>query len=188
MALTRKMLEEMGVEESLIGLIIKSHVDTVDYYKEQLDKLSAQVEDTAELKKKLEKAQKAAEENVSDEFESKYKAVLSEYEQFKADVDKREATAIARNLYRAELEALGITGKRADKIAKASDLSSFEVVNGAYSDPEKVQEAIRADWADFIPTTKIDGADTGHPPVNAGGKPKPANLTEALRQRYEQKG
>ena len=42
---------------------------------------------------------------------------------------------------------------------------------GAIKGADKLSEAIKTEWADFIPTTHTEGAPTSTPPVNNGSKP-----------------
>ena len=45
MALTRKFLSALGIEEDKVDEIIKAHTETVDALKEQRDELKADAED-----------------------------------------------------------------------------------------------------------------------------------------------
>ena len=59
MALTRKMLKAMGIEEEKIEQIIEAHAETVDTLKEQRDTLKADSDKLAEVQKELDKAKKS---------------------------------------------------------------------------------------------------------------------------------
>ena len=185
MALTRKMLKAMGIEDEKIEQIIEEHAETVDALKKQRDEAKGQAGEADELKKQLEGAQKQLEGMQDDGYKAKYEDLKNEFDGYKADVEAEKAQATARSLFKAQIEKLGITGSRADSIVRATDLGAFEVEDGAYKDPKAVEEAIRKDWADFIPKVTTVGA---HVPAQGGGDAEPKSLADALRQRYSEKG
>lgn len=188
MALTRKMLKAMGIEDEKIEQIIDEHAESVDALKKQRDEAREQAEGAAELKKQLEDAQKRLEAVQDDGYKAKYDKLKDEFDGYKADVEAEKAQATAKSLFKAQVEALGITGSRADSIVRATDLGAFEVKDGAYTDPESVKAAIQKDWADFIPKVTTEGAFVAHPPAQGGGEAEPKSLADALRQRYSEKG
>ena len=53
---------------------------------------------------------------------------------------------------------------------RVSDVDSVEIdEKGAIKGADKITESIKSEWADFIQTTTIQGAQTAAPPVNSGG-------------------
>ena len=195
MALTRKMLRAMGIEDEKIEQIIEEHAETVDALKKQRDEAKGQAGEADELRKQLEGAQKQLEgaqkqlEGMQDDgYKVKYEELKGEFDGYKADVEAEKAQATARSLFKAQVEKLGITGSRADSIVRATDLGAFEVEDGAYKDPNAVEEAIKNDWGDFIPNVTTEGAHVAHPPAQGGGDAEPKSLADALRQRYSEKG
>lgn len=181
MALTRKMLRAMGIEDEKIEQIIEEHAETVDALKKQRDEAKGQAGEADELRKQLESMQ-------DDGYKAKYEELKGEFDGYKADVEAEKAQATARSLFKAQVEKLGITGSRADSIVRATDLGAFEVEDGAYKDPKAVEEAIKNDWGDFIPKVTTEGAHVAHPPAQGGGDAEPKSLADALRQRYSEKG
>lgn len=186
MALTRKMLKAMGIEDEKIDQIIEAHTESTDALKQQRDEAKAQAADADKLREQIKAAQDAAGE--PDAFKVKYEEAQKALDDYKAEVAQKEAAATARALFKAQVESLGITGSRADSIVRATDLSAFKVEDGAYTDPEAVKKAIEKDWSDFIPKTTIEGANVPNPPKSDGGEAEPTSLADALRQRYNQKG
>jgi hypothetical protein len=45
-------------------------------------------------------------------------------------------------------------------------VGAFEVKDGAYADAAKVQQSIRDEWSEFVPTTTTTGAKVDTPPAN----------------------
>lgn len=164
MALTRKALKAMGLTEEQVDSIIEAHTETVDGLKEQLKTYRADAERLESVQRELD-ALKGGED-----YKAKYEAEKTAHEKTKSEHAAKETAAMRERLFRAELTAVGITGKRADKIIGMTDLSAFEVRDGAYADAKTVQEAIRSEWSDFIPSTSTQGAQVATPPKNVGGR------------------
>lgn len=185
MALTRKMLKAMGIEDEKIEQIIEEHVESIDGLKAERDRYKSGAEEAEGLRKQLEEA-KAAGEGAG-EYEEKYKAKCKELDDFKSKVDGEAAEREKRGLYRKLLEDAGIDPKRVDSVLKVSDLSGVTVKDGAIEGADDLTESIKSDWADFIATTSTKGASVPNPPKGGGGAAAPKNLREALHQRYENK-
>ena len=181
MALTRKMLEAMGIEDKKIEQIIEEHVESIDGLKAERDRYKSGAEEAEGLRKQLEEAKAAG------EYEEKYKAKCKELDDFKSKVDGEAAEREKRGLYRKLLEDAGIDPKRVDSVLKVSDLSKVSVKDGAIEGADDLTEGIKADWADFIVSTNTRGANVPNPPKGGEGAAAPKNLREALHQRYENK-
>lgn len=179
------MLKAMGIEDEKIEQIIEEHVESIDGLKAERDRYKSGAEEAEGLRKQLEEA-KAAGEGAG-EYEEKYKAKCKELDDYKAEVAGEKAAAEKRGLYRQLLESAGVDPKRIDTVLKVSDLEGVTVKDGAIEDADKLTEGIKADWADFIATTTVKGADVAHAPKGTGGAAAPKNLREALHQRYENK-
>ena len=72
MALTRKFLSALGIEQDKIDEIITAHTETVDALKEQRDEYKEQAESVPNLTKELEDLKEQAEANKTDEWQEKY--------------------------------------------------------------------------------------------------------------------
>lgn len=166
MALTRKMLKAMGIEEEKIDEIIDAHTETVNALKEQAKANSNAAERLEAVQKELDELKVKSDGGYKDKYEKEHTA----YEQYRQQVADKEKRLTAERLFRAELTGVGITGKRADAIIRATDLSSIKVKDGALEDAKAVQDGIRADWAEFIPQTETKGAPVDNPPANTGAK------------------
>lgn len=169
MSLKRSMLKAMGIEDEKIEQIMEAHVETVDALKEQRDAYKADAEKLADVQKQLDKATKDLEASGKDTYKVKYEAIKEEFDSFKKEQTAKEARAAKESAYRELLKAAGISEKRIAAILKVSDIDSVELdENGAIKDANKLTESIKAEWADFIPTTTTRGAQTATPPANTG--------------------
>lgn len=166
MALTRKLLKGMGLTEEQVDTIIEAHTETVDGLKEQVKTYKTDAEKVPGLEKHI----KELEEGEGEDYKAKYEEEHSKFEGYKKDIAAKEAAASTERLFRAELTALGITGKRADAVVRATDMTALKVKDGAFEDVKTVQDSIKTDWGDFIPATTTTGAKVDNPPANTGAK------------------
>ncbi len=92
-----------------------------------------------------------------------------EYKEYKADIEAKATTAKKENAFKAMLKEIGIPEKRIDSVLKVSDVAKIEFDDeGKVKDGDKLKEGLKTEWADFIPTTKTEGAKTANPPANTG--------------------
>ena len=168
MALTRTILEAMGIEEKKIDEIISAHAETMSALKQQRDDYKAQADELAEVQRKLDEANETIKANDSDAWKVKYDAIKEEYEKYKSDISAKETTRAKQAAYREVLKAAGVSEKRIDSIIKVSDIDSVELdESGKIKEAEKLTESIKNEWADFIVSTNTQGANTATPPTNS---------------------
>lgn len=168
MALTRTILEAMGIEEKKIDEIISAHAETMSALKQQRDNYKAQADDLAEVQRKLDEANETIKANDSDAWKVKYDAIKEEYENYKSDISAKETTRAKQAAYREVLKAAGVSEKRIDSIIKVSDIDSVELdESGKIKEADKLTESIKNEWADFIVSTNTQGASTATPPTNS---------------------
>ena len=178
------MLKAMGIEDEKIDQIIDEHAESVNALKAQRDEAAGKADG---YKKELD-ALKAKGEGAG-EYEEKYKAKCKELDDYKAEVAGEKAAAEKRGLYRQLLESAGVDPKRIDTVLKVSDLEGVTVKDGAIEDADKLTEGIKADWADFIATTTVKGANVAHAPKGEGGKDiNEMSTAEYMKYKAEQRG
>ena len=163
MALTRKMLKAMGIEDEKIDQIIDEHAESVNALKAQRDEFKEAADKADDYKKEL--------------------------DALKAKGEGEKAAAEKRSLYRELLKSAGVDPKRIDTVLKVSDLEGVTVKDGAIEGADKLTEGIKADWADFIATTTVKGADVAHAPKGEGGKDiNEMSTAEYMKYKAEQRG
>ncbi|MDY5003729.1 MAG: hypothetical protein SO057_06275 [Atopobiaceae bacterium] len=175
MALTRKMLKAMGIEDEKADEIIEAHAETVDALKQKAADAGRGGEEAEGLRKQVEQLKadlaKAQEKGDPDGFKSKYESEHKAFEDYKAQVAAKDADRTKRSLYRKLLAEAGVDPKRIDSVLRVSDLSKVSVKDGAIEGAEGIEEGIRKDWADFIPNVHQQGSNPPTPP--AGGEAEP---------------
>lgn len=168
MALTRKMLKAMGIEEEKIDQIIEAHTETVDALKEQRDNYKKDADKLPGVQKELDDLREA---EGDDGYKDKYEKEHAAFEKYKTEQAEKETDANKRSAYKALLKDAGVSEKRIDTILKVLDLSEIELDDkGKIKNSDKVTEKIKSEWADFIVTDGKRGAETTTPPSNTGGK------------------
>ena len=154
MALTRKFLSALGIEEAKIDEIISAHADTVNALKEQRDGYKADADKLPAVQKALDDLK--ASQSGDDPYKEKYEKKAKEFDDYKKGVEAKELKA-----------------SHIDSILKASqsELDKIELdENGKIKDVEKLKESIKKEWADFIVEEGQQGAKTPTPPANEGSK------------------
>lgn len=174
MALTRKMLKAMGIEDEKIDQIIEEHTESTDALKQQRDEYKAK----AEAKATASTEPKPKDPEPSDGYKAKYDAEKKAFEDYKANIAAEKAEADKRAKYRELIVKAGVDSKRVDSVLKVSDLSEIKVKDGAIEGADDLVESIKEDWADFIPTTQKVGANAPNPPKNDGGAKKLEDITK----------
>ena len=183
MALTRKFLRALGIEDDKIEEIIGAHLETVNPLKDERDNLKEQADKAAELQKQVDALTKQG--STSEDLAKKYEDEHKAFEAYKAEVEKGKAETAKKSAYRKLLEASGIDPKRIDAVMRVSDVSTIEVgEDGNIVDADKLTEQIKTEWSDFVISTGTVGQRVDTPPAKQTGKPEPTNLAEALHQKY----
>lgn len=171
MAITRKMLKAMGLEDEKIDQIIDAHQSTIDEiagerdkYKADAEKYKIDADKLASVEKDLVKANAKLED--AKEVSEKYKFLQDEYNTYKDNVKAKATHDLKEKAYRALLKEAGISDKRFDSIIRVTDLSGVEVDDdGNVKNKQPLVDGIKNEWADFIQTQGTQGAKTSTPPA-----------------------
>ena len=167
MALTRKMLKAMGIEDEKIDQIIEAHTETVDALKEQRDQFKAEAEKLPNIQKQLDDANKQLASADPDEYKVKYEQERDAFKQYKQEQEQKENHNAKLSAYKRDvLAAAGIPESKMDTVAKFFDVDALELVDGKVKDAESFAEKAKTEWSDIIPTTTTAGAQTANPPAN----------------------
>lgn len=167
MALTRKMLKAMGIEDDKIDQIIDAHTETVDALKDEREKYRGAAEKLPGVQRELDTLKASG-----GDWQAKYEKEHSDFEAYKADVSAKESGAAKEAAYRALLTEAGVDPKRIDTVIRAEKAGFADLTMGADGKFEKADElvaGIKANWADFIPVTSTTGVPVATPPANNGG-------------------
>lgn len=168
MALTRKFLSALGIEEEKADQIMQGHVETVDGLKAERDQYKADAEKLPGVQKELDDLKAAGDK---DPWRVKYDALKEDFDNYKTQQTAKETKAAKQAAYRELLKDAGIAEKRIDAVLRVSDVDSVKLgKDGKIVDAENLTKSIKDEWADFIVSSELVGAKTPTPPVNNGGK------------------
>lgn len=183
MALTRKMLKAMGIEDEKIEQIIEEHAESTDALKQQRDEARAKAAEADNLRRQLEEAKASG----GDNWQAKYEAEHEAFDAFRGKVRAESEEREKRGLYRDLLAKAGVDPRRIDSVLRVADLSKVEVKDGAIQGAEALEQAVRSDWADFIVTKTTEGAPVATPPKVGSSSAVTAEqfARMTLRQRNE---
>ena len=183
MALTRKFLKAMGIEDEKIDQIIDAHTETV----EALKQYKADAEKLHTVENELEETKKSLKAFTDGDFEKKYNDLKAEYDEYKQAEESAKETAKKQNAYKEILKKAGISEKRMDAVLRVADLSKIEFdKDGNVKDSESLEKAVKEDWSDFIVTKGTQGAHTVTPPENDGDSKDhvPSRAAEVAKKYY----
>lgn len=164
MALTRKLLKSLAIEDEKIESIIEAHGETVDVLKRERDDAIAKAEQVDELTKQLNIAnEKLAKSGDAAEVQAAFDA-------YKAEIAKEKATASKRAAADALLKEAGYARESVrGLILKTLDLEKWEADDkGGIKDADAFKQSVKTDYADLVSTTQTTGTPPANPP--AGGK------------------
>ena len=172
MAFTRKFLTALGIEEEKVDEIITAHTEVTDSLKAERDDYKAKAAKLEALEKEYESLQKTIEENGKDSYKVKFEALKEDFEAYKKEITEKDQKAKREAAYKTLLKEAGIPDKRLDAILKVSDPSEieFDEDGKTVKNADELSKRIKEEWADFIPTMKIEGAKTPTPPAGSAGK------------------
>lgn len=167
MALTRKYLKSIGLNEDQIEGVIEEHQNTLESLKEQNKTLKADAEKLPGVQKELDDLKAAGDGGYKEKYEAEVKAHKEYKKQIegekKAALDEADVMAICKEAGIARESSLRLIVKDFDrsKIERGDD--------GKITNRAKLVEAVKKDYADFVGTPGKDGTPPATPPTGGGG-------------------
>ena len=165
MALTRKFLEALGIEQAKIDEIISAHTEVTNALKADRDNYKEKAEKYDETKAELDKAKSELEKVNKDEYKTKYESLESEFNKYKTDIAEKEVKGKKEEAYKKMLKEIGVNEKSIDAIVKVKDLSSLRLDDkGNIVDVDTLKESEKKDWEGFIIKSEEERQDPNTPP------------------------
>ena len=161
MALSRRMLKALGIDDEKIDQIIEAHAETVDGLKEKLAKAEADAATLEAVTKERDELKAGG--DFKKKFEDEHKA----FEDFKKDIANKETRAAVR----AYLETKNITGGNLDIAMRglSAEIDAAELDGEKIKDTKQLDELIGGTFKGLVVTTTQTGTQTATPPANTGG-------------------
>lgn len=161
MALTRKLLKSMGIEDEKIDQIIDAHTETVDAFKQY----KADAEKLAEVQKELDDLKAKGDNGL----QKKYDELKAEYDKYKSEVEAAKALAAKKEAYAEIVKDAGLSEKGAAKAMKYTDWDKIELdESGKVKSSSDHIKALKEEWAEYVIKEGEKGANTPTPPANGG--------------------
>lgn len=172
MALTRKMLKAMGIEDEKIDQIIEAHTETVSGLKDSIEKMQGKADGYDKMKTDLEKAQGDLEAVKKDGWKEKHDKLKKEYDDYKAEQAGKEARSAKEAAVRAYLESKGIKGANLTIAMRGlnAEVNAAELDGDKLKDTKALDDLISGEFAALVGKESTTGANTSNPPANGGGK------------------
>ena len=165
MALTRKFLEALGIEQAKIDEIISAHTEVTDSLKADRDSYKEKAEKYDQTKTELDKAKSELDKVNKDEYKTKYESLEAEFNKYKTDIAEKEVKGKKEEAYKKMLKEIGVNEKSIDAILKVKDLNTIELDDkGNIVDADTLKESEKKDWEGFIIESEVHGQDPSTPP------------------------
>ena len=178
MALTRKFLEALGIEQAKIDEIISAHTEVTDSLKADRDSYKEKAEKYDQTKTELDKAKSELDKVSKDEYKTKYESLEAEFNKYKTDIAEKEVKGRKEEAYKKMLKEIGVNEKSIDAILKVKDLSSLKLDDkGEIVDVDTLKESEKKDWEGFIIKSEMEGQDPSTPPDNDKEKIDVSNMS-----------
>ena len=165
MALTRKFLEALGIEQAKIDEIISAHTEVTDSLKADRDSYKEKAEKYDQTKTELDKAKSELDKVSKDEYKTKYESLEAEFNKYKTDIAEKEVKGRKEEAYKKMLKEIGVNEKSIDAILKVKDLNTIKLDDkGNIVDVDTLKETEKKDWEGFIIKSEMEGHDPSTPP------------------------
>ena len=160
--------EDGNIPSEAIAKLVKAISTAVGNEFVEKSRYNAKLEEIDALTEEKQTAQDSA--TTAEKWITKYQALKDDFDAYKTEQAKKETHAAKEKACRAILQKAGISEKRIDSVLRVYDVDSVELDDkGGIKDADTLEKNIREEWADFIPTTTIRGADTATPPASTHG-------------------
>ena len=166
MALTRKYLKSIGLNEDQIEGVIEEHTSVTNDLKETIKTLQADADKLPIVQKELDDLKAAGDGGYKEKYEAEAKA----YKEYKQQVESEKETARTDADVLALCKEAGIARESSLRlIVKDFDRSKIERdKHGKITNRAALIKAVKTDYADFVATSGNQGTPPATPPSGGG--------------------
>lgn len=171
MALTRKMLKAMGIEDEKIDQIIEAHTETVEGLKDQVSTYKADAEKLPGVQKELDDLKKAGADGG---YKAKYDKEHKDFQDYKAGIAAKESAAAKEKAARAYFAGKGIPAESMALVIRGAkaEIDGLELDGDKIKDAAALDSLLSGDYKGLIGRTATSGTNTQTPPDTTGGGAK----------------
>ena len=167
MALTRRALKAMGVEDEKIDEIISMHTDTVDGLKDQVKTYEADAKKLPTVQKELDELKAAGDGGYKEKYEKEHKA----FEDFRKEREAKDTRAAKEQAVMEYLKSKNVQDANL-KLALRSlsaEIDEAELENGKLKDSKAFDDLLSGELSGLVTTTTEKGTgNPANPPANNG--------------------
>lgn len=170
----KDLLLEAGLSDDQVSNITKQ-IGKEFVTKEQYNKISgnkSEVENKiADLEAQL--LEKDSKLSKLEDIKTNYDALTTEYNNYKNDVETKEVNQTKSSKLRSLLEKEGFNKKMIPLLEKEFDISTLELEEDSIKGWDELSKGVKEQYADFISTTQVEGAEPPTPPTTNNDKADP---------------
>lgn len=172
-ALTRKLLNALGIDAEKIEQIIEAHTETTDALKKErdaaraeADQYKADAEKLPTVQQELDGLKNAQSDNpYKEQYEKEHEA----FEAYKKDVEAKESAAKQESAYRKLLKDAGVSEGITDLIIKGDPLEIEFDEKGEIKDAATLTNGLKTKWAKYVVEEHREGIQTHNDPAGGAG-------------------
>ena len=147
MALTRKMLKAMGIEDEKIDQIIEAHTEVTDALKTENEGLKKKAADYDTVKKELDELKA----NPTDDWKEKHDKVKKELDDYRAEQTRSATLNSKKSALKALAESTGIKDPAIlELILLKADYDKLELDGDKVKDAETLTNTLKTDLHLFL--------------------------------------
>ena len=175
MALTRKMLKAMGIEDEKMDTIIEAHTETVEGLKDQVSTYKADAEKLPGVQKELDDLKKAGADGG---YKAKYETEHKDFQDYKDGITAKETAAAKEKAARAYFESKGIPADSMGLVIRGAkaEISGLELDGEKIKDSTALDALLNGDYKGLVGKTTKTGTETQKPPDTTGGVKSRADI------------
>lgn len=175
MALTRKMLKAMGIEDEKIDQIIEAHTETVEGLKDQVSAYKADAEKLPGVQKELDDLKK---EGGDGGYKAKYEKEHKDFADYKAGIAAKESAAAKEKAARAYFAGKGIPAESMALVIRGAkaEIDALNLDGDKIKDATALDSLLAGDYKGLIGKETRQGTDTKTPPDTTGGAKSRAEI------------
>lgn len=167
MALTRKMLKAMGIEDEKIDQIIEAHTEVTDALKTENEGLKKKAADYDTVKKELD----GLKANPTDDWKDKHDKVKKEFDDYKNGIESEKTLASKKNAVKSIIENAGIKDPAiVELIMLKTKYDDIELDGDKVKSAETLTNTLKTDYAAYVEKDSKGGAKVDTPPGKSGGR------------------
>ena len=187
MAFSRDFLKALSLTDEQVGAIIQEHTSVTDALKAQRDKAKEDLSTAQKEAAKVTELQKEIDAlKGGEDFKAKYEKEHQEFEDFKAELTKKEEAEKVKSAYSKLLADEQIKADRIDFVVKHTDLSNMKLdKDGNLENVDSIKKTVGEDWGIFKATVKEKKQTVATPP-ESGSTGTGSSRAKELAQKYQQ--